>query len=346
MLYHSFVRMIIFVTTIMGVVFYYHSHLKDAFLHNVYLNLLIVCMISFGIGWSFFNHYRLVKNKIFFQRLKKNEENPENLSYFLRPFYDFFQPQPTLPSHMVIPTVAERFQEMRDTNRYLIGLLIFLGLLGTFFGLSHTITTIAGVVSEASLFDQNIADAFQNLKDGLLSPLHGMGIAFSSTMFGLIGSLILGFLDFQNALAIQKFVAYLEDDIPIRPLMKTSGLAYISSLLEMNAHQISQILVSLRQTEEQRMQLVKTLEKLHQYVDGFSETFHQNQDIVKKIAKSHLDLQDLVKDIARLSQESLRNTNLENALSRIIHEMDQSRQLISHDIQLVAKTISALADQP
>jgi hypothetical protein len=89
----------------------------------------------------------------------------------------------------------------RESTRYLIGLLIFLGLLGTFWGLSITIRSVSGVIANMSSAGAEGLTAFNVLKDGLKDPLSGMGTAFSCSMFGLAGSLILGFLDLQLARA-------------------------------------------------------------------------------------------------------------------------------------------------
>ncbi len=107
-------------------------------------------------------------------------------------------------------SLATRLDEARDISRYLTGLLVFLGLLGTFWGLIETVGSVGSIIN--SLKPGGDADSvFEALKEGLAAPLGGMGISFSSSLFGLAGSLILGFLDLQTSQAQNRFYTNLED---------------------------------------------------------------------------------------------------------------------------------------
>src|SRR5438874_6744578 len=107
--------------------------------------------------------------------------------------------------------IASRLDETRETSRYLIGVLIFLGLLGTFYGLLETVRSVGGVIAGLNVSANDVARAFADLKAGLESPLHGMATAFSSSLFGLAGSLVLGFLDLQAGQAQNRFYNDLEE---------------------------------------------------------------------------------------------------------------------------------------
>ncbi len=111
----------------------------------------------------------------------------------------------------ILDSIATRLDETRDTSRYLVGLLVFLGLLGTFWGLIGTIGAISNVIQslDPSAGDSN--DILGSLKAGLTAPLAGMGTAFSSSLLGLSGSLILGFLDLQAGRAQNRFYPQLEN---------------------------------------------------------------------------------------------------------------------------------------
>lgn len=110
----------------------------------------------------------------------------------------------------ILDSIASRLDEARDTSRYMTGLLVFLGLLGTFWGLIETVGSV-GKVIEGLKVGGDAAAMFDALKDGLAAPLGGMGISFSSSLFGLAGSLILGFLDLQTSQAQNRFYTELED---------------------------------------------------------------------------------------------------------------------------------------
>jgi hypothetical protein len=111
----------------------------------------------------------------------------------------------------LLDSVASRLDEQRETTRYLVGLLVFLGLLGTFWGLLQTVSSVGATIGA---LDTNVGEnvmLFDQLKEGLAGPLKGMGTAFSCSMFGLAGSLILGFLDLQAGHAQGRFYNELED---------------------------------------------------------------------------------------------------------------------------------------
>ena len=110
----------------------------------------------------------------------------------------------------LLDSIATRLDEARDISRYMTGLLVFLGLLGTFWGLIETVGSV-GQVIEGLKVGGDFGSLFDTLKEGLAAPLKGMGISFSSSLFGLAGSLILGFLDLQSSQAQNRFYTDLED---------------------------------------------------------------------------------------------------------------------------------------
>jgi len=110
----------------------------------------------------------------------------------------------------ILDSIGTRLDESRDMARYLTGLLVFLGLLGTFWGLLETVSSIGAVIGSLQVGPDS-GSVFEDMKTGLAAPLGGMGIAFSSSLFGLAGSLILGFLDLQAGQAQNRFYIDLED---------------------------------------------------------------------------------------------------------------------------------------
>jgi hypothetical protein len=110
----------------------------------------------------------------------------------------------------ILDSIATRLDEARDISRYMTGLLVFLGLLGTFWGLIETVGSVGGVIGKLNV-GGDAGSVFDSLKEGLAAPLSGMGISFSSSLFGLAGSLVLGFLDLQMTQAQNRFYTQLED---------------------------------------------------------------------------------------------------------------------------------------
>ena len=116
----------------------------------------------------------------------------------------------SLTMRSILDSIAIRLDEAREISRYMTGLLIFLGLLGTFWGLIETVGSV-GKVLEGLNVGGDASSVFETLKEGLAAPLSGMGISFSSSLFGLAGSLVLGFLDLQMSQAQNRFHTDLED---------------------------------------------------------------------------------------------------------------------------------------
>jgi hypothetical protein len=111
----------------------------------------------------------------------------------------------------ILDSIAMRLDETRDITRYIGGLMIFLGLLGTFWGLTETVTAVGKAINSLNVGSGDVGVMFEDLKTGLAAPLSGMGVAFSSSLFGLSGSLVIGFLDLQASQAQNRFYNELED---------------------------------------------------------------------------------------------------------------------------------------
>jgi hypothetical protein len=116
----------------------------------------------------------------------------------------------TITTRAILDSIATRLDEGRELSRYLIGLLIFLGLLGTFWGLLETVHSISGVI-ESMKTGNDTARMFDDLKSGLSMPVAGMSVSFTSSLFGLASSLVLGFLDLQAGQAQNRFYSEFEE---------------------------------------------------------------------------------------------------------------------------------------
>jgi len=116
----------------------------------------------------------------------------------------------TTTMRSILDSIQIRLDEARELSRYMTGLLIFLGLLGTFWGLIDTVGSVGKVIENLKV-GGDAGSVFDSLKEGLAAPLGGMGISFSSSLFGLAGSLVLGFLDLQMSQAQNRFATELED---------------------------------------------------------------------------------------------------------------------------------------
>jgi len=114
----------------------------------------------------------------------------------------------------VLDSIGTRLDESREIARYLTGLLVFLGLLGTFWGLLETVASIGNVIKSMQT-GADSAVMFDDLKNGLAAPIAGMAVSFTSSLFGLAGSLVLGFLDLQAGQAQNRVFTELEDSLSL-----------------------------------------------------------------------------------------------------------------------------------
>ncbi|MDB5643976.1 MAG: conserved rane protein of unknown function [Hyphomicrobiales bacterium] len=192
-----------------------YRQIANAFLANPGLNSLIMGVLALGIVLGLRQVVRLFPEIKWVNALRRDESlglrEPVLLAPMARMLGDSgLRAISTSTLRAILDSIGTRLDESREILRYMIGLLVFLGLLGTFWGLLETVGSIGGVIKSM----QTGADAtvmFDDLKNGLAAPISGMSIAFTSSLFGLAGSLILGFLDLQAGQAQNRFYTELED---------------------------------------------------------------------------------------------------------------------------------------
>ncbi len=198
-----------------------YQPLKSAFLANWVFNLLILGVLLVGVGITFRQVLVLGPELEWIKVFRTGQTGlsvtreprllkplAHNLSTHVK--RDRFSLS-ALSLRTVLDGIRTRLDESREISRYMIGLLVFLGLLGTFWGLLGTIDAVGRVIGGLELGQRDFAAVFGDLKAGLQEPLKGMGTAFSSSLFGLGGSLVLGFLDIQAGHAQNRFYDGLEE---------------------------------------------------------------------------------------------------------------------------------------
>ncbi len=212
-------RMVVFLLLAAIVAAVLFPQIRTAFMANPGLNGLILFTLFLGILYTFrmvirlfpevnwVNHFRIADPSL------EVPWTPRLLAPMATLLRDRRGTTVLTPMSLrsLLDSLASRLDEARDISRYLIGLLVFLGLLGTFWGLLQTISSVGEVIRNLDVTAGQSATVFEELKSGLQAPLEGMGTSFSSSLFGLAGSLILGFLDLQAAQAQNRFYNDLED---------------------------------------------------------------------------------------------------------------------------------------
>jgi hypothetical protein len=357
-----FLRMSLSFALIIGLGVFFGSSLKGIFLSNPYLNTLIITLTVGGVGYAFYQLFLLKKDCEVIEDLKQGQWSFSSLpqSHFLEPILSCvskkeFMGDPALAKGLS-DSLADRLENERVFPRYLIGLLVFLGLLGTFWGLSQTITSIAQLIKTMPSDAAGSLDFFSIMKESLQSPLSGMGTAFSSSLFGLGGSLLIGFLELQAGHAYGRF--FNEVDLYLTTQAYSTGkklssaaapLGFIQALLTRNVECIDQLTQSLEKTEKNERNKGALLDKLLQSLALMGEQNKTLQNLMIKIAQGQIELQNTVAALPigpdEESQKSLQNIELVLAHS-LQHQREDREEFLKklrEEMRLIAKTIGNLA---
>jgi hypothetical protein len=212
-------RMIVFLIIAAFVAAILYPQVHSAFMSNPGLNGLIIGVLVIGIAFVFRMVIRLFPEVHWVNSFRVADPGLvlTKPPVLLAPMATMLRDRigrmtlsaPAMRS--ILDSIAMRLDEARDLSRYLIGLLVFLGLLGTFWGLLETVSSVGRTIASLDAGATDTGVIFEDLKAGLQAPLAGMGTAFSSSLFGLAGSLVLGFLDLQASQAQNRFYNDLED---------------------------------------------------------------------------------------------------------------------------------------
>jgi uncharacterized protein YneF (UPF0154 family) len=211
-------RMMVFVVLGGLITFVLHKQIETAFMANPGLNALIIGVLFIGIVLSARQVLRLYPEIAWVNNFRLADPGlaVDRAPVLLAPMAAILGSRVgrmAMSSQLmrgILDSIATRLDEARDISRYMTGLLVFLGLLGTFWGLIETVSSVGNVIQGLKA-GGDAGNMFDSLRDGLAAPLSGMGISFSSSLFGLAGSLVLGFLDLQSSQAQNRFYTELED---------------------------------------------------------------------------------------------------------------------------------------
>ncbi|MGN6308989.1 MAG: flagellar motor protein MotA [Xanthobacteraceae bacterium] len=213
------VRMLVFLVLCALVAVVLYKQIMTAFMANPGLNALIVAVLLIGTILSFRQVIRLYPEVAWVNNFRIADPGLaiDRRPVLLAPMAAILGRERTgrmsisqQTMRHLLDSIATRLDEARDISRYMTGLLVFLGLLGTFWGLIETVGSVSHIIDGLKVGGDS-GSLFDTLKEGLAAPLGGMGISFSSSLFGLAGSLILGFLDLQSSQAQNRFYTDLED---------------------------------------------------------------------------------------------------------------------------------------
>jgi len=302
------VRMVVFLVLCALLCVILYKQIWEAFLANPGLNALIGGVLLIGTVLSFRQVIRLYPEVAWVNHFRVSDPG---LALDRRPV--LLAPMAAMLSNRsgrmsitqqtmrhMLDSIATRLDEARDISRYMTGLLVFLGLLGTFWGLIETVGSVGKVIDGLKVGGEAGA-MFDTLKEGLAAPLSGMGISFSSSLFGLAGSLILGFLDLQSSQAQNRFYTDLEDWLAgtVREYAGEPAVAGSSSDL---GPVIERLRTAIEDTNSNRAGTA-AMANLAEAIQGLVTHMREEQNLIREWADSQgeqsTEIKKLLERIAR-----------------------------------------------
>ena len=372
---HYLIRVLLFVLVILVIASFLIMPISRAFMANAALNGMILAVFLIGLIFivrkiallspevTWISEYRSLKKP----RLTK-QRPPKLLAPVANMLGDRTSGKISLSAtslKSLLDSIDTRLSESRDTSRYLIGLLIFLGLLGTFWGLLETVGAVSDVIGDLSLKGGNLENAFADLKTGLEAPLSGMATAFSSSIFGLAGSLALGFLDLQLGQAQNRFYNDLEEWLSgltklsagnnVTGDHEISGSAYQAALFEQTAESLDRLQRVMVQNEDGRDETNQHLLKINDSLHLIVDKLEVETQVIRDLSDNQIRINSAIGKLADFSQETSKDDyrhnlrNIDTQLSQLIKELktgrDKSVEEIRQEIRLLARTIAVLAEE-
>lgn len=366
-------RMVIFLIVATVVAAALISRIERAYLANPPLNTLIGAVLLFGIAYIFRQVVVLRQEVLWLETFRRAEPGlalpaPPKL---LAPMAAMFRDHSVkirlsaASSRSLLDSISARLDESRDTSRYVIALMIFLGLLGTFWGLLITVGSIGDTINSLSPGTGNLTTIFNNLKHGLQGPLAGMGTAFSSSLLGLAGSLILGFLDLQASQAQNRF--YNEFEEWLATVTRVSGgvgslegeatvPAYVQALLEQTADSLENLQRTMARAEGGRGTADAALLQLTERLATLTDQMRAEGDLLIKLVEHQMAMKPILERFANMqesggldaaSRSHLRNLDI--YVGRLVEAVNEGRNQIVQDlrseIRLLARTIAATGEE-
>ncbi|MBI5163042.1 MAG: flagellar motor protein MotA [Magnetospirillum sp.] len=360
-------RMVAFLAAVAGVAGLLGEGLSRAFLANPALNGLIVGVFAIGVGLNFRQVALLKPEAGWLDSWRRGQAVSGDHLRLLAPLVSMLGPRADRMSlsamalRSLLDSVAARLDESRELARYFIGLLIFLGLLGTFWGLSQTVGSVSAVIASLAIGTADAERAFLGLQEGLTAPLAGMGTAFSTSLFGLAGSLVLGFLDLQAGQAQNGFYNALEEWLAgqTRP-GSSAGIgddqslpSFLQALMEQTAENLDELNRMMARGEEGRIATNANLRALTEKLSTLTDHMRAEQSLMIKLGEAQIEMKPLLARLAEnasaldeASRTHLRN--IECGLVRLVDETVQGREALigqlRGEFRLLARTMSHVAE--
>ena len=325
------IRIFVFLFFVLLAVIFLYPILQAAFLSNVYINSIIIISLLFGIAFCLYNLYQLQDSYSVLanfnihkspKSLKNQKGVIKNLIYEIYEKNGKYQFKSSRIKN-ILENIDMNLSGLRETSRYLVGLLVFLGLLGTFWGLLKTIGSVSNVIGGLGIDETNVASFFNSLKDGLTAPLDGMSIAFSSSLLGLAGSLILGFIDLQFGQAQVKFIQFSEKTIINNSSPDFVGSNNLSDSGLINSVQkiydnLDNLVISIKESSHNQTQIVSYIKFLSEQLKDLAKDSKEQDKKLSNFLSTQLNTQTNISELShKLAKEGVIDKKTKDYLKNI-----------------------------
>ena len=303
--------MVVFLAIVAFIAIVLSRQISTAFVTNPGLNGLIVGVLVVGILLAFVQVGRLFREVRWVNSFRAGSETTEPV--LLAPMKAMIGRSSSLAfstsaMRTMLDSIGTRLDESRDTSRYLVGLLVFLGLLGTFWGLLHTIGSISDTIQSLDPGSGDAAAVLDALKLGLSAPLSGMGTAFSSSLFGLAGSLVLGFLDLQAGRAQNRFYTELENWLSTVTDLSDAGVSEASRLESSDElRTLSERLRHMSESDGSSPRVATAMANLADGISGLVKNMRSEQQIMRDWVEAQSDEQKAMRATLDKIAEALKS---------------------------------------
>lgn len=359
--------MVVFTLALVAVAVFLFEGLERAFLANTALNSIIIVILACGIISAFAQMTRLASASGWVSAKKAGREvNPR--PPVLMPLHAAFDQAGNLVSmsnpsmRAMLEGVYSRIDDARDVSRYLMNTLILLGLLGTFWGLLQTVSGIGTVLGGLSVGDGDLQLVFERFKEGLQTPLVGMGISFSASLFGLASSLILGFFDLTTGRVQTRFCEDLEDWLSASATgaaapeaapvtFSASPARYQDAMVQTLAEQLERLQRVYRQQEESREAERVSVRRLAEGVSALDDHIKSQQHVLVKLAELQQQvspiLMTLNERLGSSRQETIEehtrriDVNLKEIGDRVSKSADSLAFELREELKIIAKLLAS-----
>ena len=361
------------VIAVAAVAFLLWDRIMVSFWHNPALNSGILVVLLVGTMFVFYQVARLTTDINWIENFQRGGspgsfDHPRLLAPLAAMVKDKQLNRLTLSAtslRSVLDGIQARLDEHREISRYLITLLILLGLLGTFWCLLGTINAVTAAITGLDLTGSDPARLFEDLKQSLQGPLAGMGTAFSASLFGLSGSLLLGYLDLQAGQAHNRFFGEVEDWLSGQTRLTSGGAlmegdqpvpAYIQALLEQTAESLDNLQRTISHTESDRLAASNNFKVLADHMIALTDQLRAQQQVVQRLMETQTDMRSVIAKLADVAQHGgfgidpnsrTHLRNIDALLARMADDIASGRhnavQELRSEIKLLTRTIAVAA---